>query len=204
MALGPFAVPHAVKIITHEIEVIHISLHSFLIKTTKVPVARRQGDGDFPSGILAIEGLAQLRYQINIVGSVILEIEQFYKSMEEDGNHAANMDVASLDIISKSVRHLFVAALPAAKEIGPDVNLLTAGVDSLVAFSISNSLRSALGKHNVSEERKLAIASRFVYTDPTINALSKALYNLVHGEQDEWQCGDLCRFTKKERGQLSC
>lgn len=110
------------------------------------------------------------------------EIEQFYKSMEEDGNLAANIDVASLDTISQSVRHLLAAAVPAAKEIGPDIDLLTAGVDSLVAFSISNSLRSAIGKHNVTEERKLAISSRFVYTHPTINALTKALYNLVHSK----------------------
>jgi hypothetical protein len=110
------------------------------------------------------------------------EIEQFYKSMEEDGNFSANVDIASLDTISESVRNLLVAALPAAKEIGPDVDLLTAGVDSLVAFSISNSLRSALGKHNVSEERKLAVTSRFVYTYPTINGLSNGLYNLIHNK----------------------
>lgn len=108
------------------------------------------------------------------------EIEQFYKSMEEYGNLAANIDVASLATISKSIHHLLAIALPATKEIGSDVDLLAAGVDSLVAFSISNSLRSALGKHNVSEERKLAVTPRFVYTHPTISALTKALYNLVY------------------------
>jgi Phosphopantetheine attachment site. len=108
------------------------------------------------------------------------EIEQFYKSMEENGNLAANVDVASLATISKSVHHLLATALPETKEIGPDIDLLTVGVDSLVAFSISNSLRSALGKHNVSEERKLTLTPRFVYTHPTINALTKALYNLVY------------------------
>ncbi|KAJ5654232.1 Male sterilityNAD-binding [Penicillium lividum] len=110
------------------------------------------------------------------------EIEQFYKSMEEDGNLAADIDVTSIATISQSVRHILLSALPAAKEISPDVDLLTAGVDSLVAFSISNSLRSALGKHNVSEETKLAITSKFVYTHPSINALTQALYNLAHSK----------------------
>ncbi|CAI7620546.1 unnamed protein product [Penicillium palitans] len=62
------------------------------------------------------------------------EIEQFYKSMEEDGKLAANIDIASLATISESVHHLLTVA--------------AAGVDPLVAFSISNSLRSSLGKYN--------------------------------------------------------
>ncbi|KAJ5746276.1 Male sterility NAD-binding [Penicillium odoratum] len=110
------------------------------------------------------------------------EIEQFYKSMEEDGNLAAEIEVTSIATISQSVRQILLSALPAAKEISPDVDLLTAGVDSLVAFSISNSLRSALGKHNVSEETKRAVTSKFVYTHPSINALTKALYNLAHNK----------------------
>jgi hypothetical protein len=110
------------------------------------------------------------------------EIEQFYKSMEEDGNLAANIDVTSVATISKSIHDLLVDALPEAKEIGPDVDLFSAGVDSLLAFSISNSLRSAVGKHNVSEEKKLAVTSRFVYSHPTINALAEALYDLVHNK----------------------
>ena len=108
------------------------------------------------------------------------EIEKFYKSVEDDGNLAASIDVASLTTISKSIRHLLATALPATKEISPDVDLLTAGVDSLVAFSISNSLRSALRKHDVSEEGIIALSPRFVYTHPTINSLTKALHNLVY------------------------
>ncbi|KAJ5430722.1 Male sterility NAD-binding [Penicillium cf. griseofulvum] len=110
------------------------------------------------------------------------EIEQFYKSMEEDGNLAANIDITSPATISKGIHDLLVDALPEFKEIGPDVDLFSAGVDSLLAFSISNSLRSAVGKHNVSEERKLAVTSRFVYSHPTINALTEAVYDLVHNK----------------------
>lgn len=85
--------------------------------------------------------------------------------MEEDGKLAANIDIASLATISESVHHLLTVA--------------AAGVDPLVAFSISNSLRSSLGKYNVSDERKLAVTPRFAYTHPTISALTKVLYNLV-------------------------
>ncbi|KXG50671.1 Male sterility, NAD-binding [Penicillium griseofulvum] len=110
------------------------------------------------------------------------EIEQFYKSIEEDGNLATNIDVTSLATISKSIHDLLVDALPEAKEIGLDVDLFSVGVDSLLTFSISNSLRSAVGKHNVSKEKKLAVTSRFVYSHPTINALAEALYDLVHNK----------------------
>ncbi|KAK2873399.1 putative secondary metabolism biosynthetic enzyme [Arthroderma sp. PD_2] len=108
------------------------------------------------------------------------EIKQFYKSMEEEGNLAANIDFSSPDTISQGIKHLIVAALPHAKDIGLDDDLLSAGVDSLVAFSISNSLRSAVGKNGVSEEKKLIVTAKFVYTYPTISALTAALYNLVH------------------------
>ncbi|EFR04290.1 L-aminoadipate-semialdehyde dehydrogenase [Nannizzia gypsea CBS 118893] len=108
------------------------------------------------------------------------EIKQFYKSMEEDGYLAANIDFTSHETTSEGIKRLVVASLPSAKDIGLDDDLLGAGVDSLVAFSISNSLRSAVGKNGVSEKKKLIVTAKFVYTYPTINALTANLYNLVH------------------------
>ncbi|EER29953.1 putative NRPS-like protein biosynthetic cluster [Coccidioides posadasii str. Silveira] len=108
------------------------------------------------------------------------DTEDFYKGLLENGNLAAHIDITSTTTISQGILHLLVTALPTVKEIGPDDDLFNAGVDSLVAFSVSNSLRSALGKHNVSEETRSACTAKFVYSHPTINSLTKAVYNLVH------------------------
>ncbi|KAK2612056.1 hypothetical protein QQS21_001905 [Conoideocrella luteorostrata] len=109
------------------------------------------------------------------------EIQGFYQRMEEEGNLSADVDFSSPTAIAQDIRKMLVAVdLPTAKTISASDNFLYAGVDSLAASSIANSLRSSLRRHHVGTAgTKLALSAKFVYAHPTINALAAALYKLV-------------------------
>ncbi|KAI0429011.1 L-aminoadipate-semialdehyde dehydrogenase [Xylaria sp. FL1042] len=109
------------------------------------------------------------------------EIIQFYKDIEESGSLNADIDFSSRATISQGLRRLLVAAnVAAADQIQGDDDLLHAGVDSLAASSIANSLRSALRKRDiVVEGDKFALTPKFIYTHPTINALTEALFGVA-------------------------
>ncbi|KAF2146409.1 uncharacterized protein K452DRAFT_264205 [Aplosporella prunicola CBS 121167] len=104
------------------------------------------------------------------------EIEQFYESMEEDGNYAA-IDITSPETIARGIRNMLVDSLPSMKEVGSDEDLSNAGLDSALAFRLSKSLRSALADH---EEKKSGLTPKFVYAHPTMNALARASYDFIH------------------------
>lgn len=110
------------------------------------------------------------------------DIIKFYRDLEQDGSLTIDIDFSSSTTIEKGIRRLLVAAdVAAADHIQGDDDLLHAGVDSLAASSMANSLRSALKKReSAGEGDKITLTAKFVYTHPTINGLTEALFSVAH------------------------
>lgn len=108
------------------------------------------------------------------------EIQEFYQNIEKGGT-AVDIDLASPTTISKGVRRLLAAAGVPADALGPEDNFLYAGVDSLAAVSISNSLRYAVAQSEAGRRGAApALTARFVYSHPSIRGLAEALHRLAH------------------------
>jgi hypothetical protein len=134
------------------------------------------------------------------------EIAQFYRDLEEHGSlGGADIDFSSPASIAVGLRGLLAAAgVPGSDQIHGDDDLLHAGVDSLVASSMANSLRSALRKREVvpggGGDNKPALTSRLVYAHPTINGLAEALFGVAN--EKTANPDDLAGLQRKKMDEL--
>ncbi|KAI5253455.1 acetyl-CoA synthetase-like protein [Aureobasidium subglaciale] len=111
------------------------------------------------------------------------EIEALY-SNEGSAEHLGQLDVNSddaaiLDFVKQAIR----LALPKVSESldneSNDIDLFSFGIDSLQVLALANTIGSSLPKKECS--RDATFKPRMVYSNPTINALTNAINNLLRG-----------------------
>lgn len=109
------------------------------------------------------------------------EIRDSYRQIEEGGSATVNFDLTSVETIAQGIRGLFVSAhVPGIEELSKDANFLMAGVDSLSAATIANSLRFILAHSETGDQGTgPSMTTRFVYNNPSIRKLATAFYNLL-------------------------
>lgn len=112
------------------------------------------------------------------------EIDALYSnesSAESLGQLDANADLAS---IRSFVKQAILLALPQVPENlddeGYEADLFSFGIDSLQVLALANTIGHALPKKEGS--RDATFKPRMVYGNPTIDALTKAVSNILHGE----------------------
>ena len=110
------------------------------------------------------------------------EIEEFYQELndEDSARFTTNINTTSPETTAQGVRDLLIDTLPSVEAIGLDDDLFYAGFNSLLALRVAKCLRSALEKYDVDGAKKSALTPKFIFTNPTINQLSTAFYNLLH------------------------
>ena len=114
------------------------------------------------------------------------EIEEFYKKLEngDAASFKTDIDAASPETAAQDIRKVIIASLPSNDEIGLEDDLFAAGLDSLLSIRVIRCLNAAADKYIDNGGKKSAFVSQLLYSNPTINLLSKAFYNLVHGVQE--------------------
>ena len=131
------------------------------------------------------------------------EIEEFYQELDDDDSaeFSTNINTTSLEATAQGVRDLLIESLPSAEVIALDDDLFYAGFDSLLPLRVAKCLRSALENYDVDREKKSALTPKFIFTNPTINQLSTAFYNLIHKvtNSSENPVGTQIRKMKKLR-----
>ena len=114
------------------------------------------------------------------------EIEEFYEKLE-NGNAASfktDIDAASPETAAQDIRKVIIASLPSNEKIGLEDDLFAAGLDSVLSIRVIRCLNSAADKYIDNGGKKSAFVPQFLYSNPTINLLSKVFYNLVQGVQE--------------------
>ncbi|KAI5273178.1 acetyl-CoA synthetase-like protein [Aureobasidium subglaciale] len=112
------------------------------------------------------------------------EIEALY-SDEGSAEHLGQLDVNSDDAtIRDFVKQAIRLALPKVSESlydgSNDIDLFSLGIDSLQVLALANTIGHSLPKKEGS--RDATFKPRMVYSNPTIDALTEAISNLVRGE----------------------
>ncbi|KAI4730884.1 acetyl-CoA synthetase-like protein [Aureobasidium sp. EXF-10728] len=112
------------------------------------------------------------------------EIEALYSNegaAESLGQIDASADEATIrDFVKQAIR----LALPKVPEQfddeGYEADLFSFGIDSLQVLALANTIGHALPKKEGS--RDAAFKPRMIYSNPTIDALTKAVSNILHGQ----------------------
>ena len=114
------------------------------------------------------------------------EIEEFYQQLEngDAASFKTDIDATSLKTAAQDIRKVIIASLPSNNEIGLEDDLFAAGLDSVLSIRVIRCLDSAAGKYIDNGGKKPSFVPQFLYSNPTINLLSNAFYNLVHGLQE--------------------
>lgn len=109
------------------------------------------------------------------------EIRDWYRQIEEGGSASVDIDLTSVDTIAQGIHELFISVqVPGARSLPRDANFLLAGVDSLLAATIANSLRFILAKEAGGKKGTTpTLTSRFVFYNPRIQKLAEAFYELL-------------------------
>lgn len=110
------------------------------------------------------------------------EIEEFYEKLEngDASSFETVIDATSSDTTAQDIRKVIMASLSSNDHIGLEDDLFGAGLDSVLSIRVLRCLNSAAEKYVNDETKKSAFVSQFLYSNPTINQLSRAFYNLVH------------------------
>ena len=115
------------------------------------------------------------------------EIEEFYEKLENGdvASFKTDIDAASPETAAQDIRKVIIASLPSNEKIGLEDDLFAAGLDSVLSIRVIRCLDSAADKYIDNRGKKSAFVPQFLYSNPTINLLSKAFYNLVQGVQED-------------------
>lgn len=107
------------------------------------------------------------------------EIRDWYRHIEEDGSAAVDIDLTSVDTIAQGIHRLLISVqVPGAQGLQWDDNFLLAGVDSLLAATIANSLRFILANSkDGNQDTRPSLTTRFIYNNPSILKLAVAFHN---------------------------
>ncbi|KAL9031609.1 MAG: hypothetical protein Q9196_000366 [Gyalolechia fulgens] len=110
------------------------------------------------------------------------EIEKFYDEVEngEAASFETVINATSPETAAQDIRKVVMASLPSNDEIGLEDDLFAAGLDSVLSIRIIRCLSSAAAKYMDEEARRSTFVPQFLYSNPIINQLSTAFYNLVH------------------------
>ncbi|OBT65192.1 NRPS-like protein [Pseudogymnoascus sp. 23342-1-I1] len=108
-----------------------------------------------------------------------LNIDDIYKQ----ANAIRTVDVKPLDFASmgttlKTITQLFTDQT-SIKDIRPDADFFTAGLDSLQVMNFSKSLRAGFAASGAKIDESI-VAPRAVYSNPTLEQLAKHLYAAIH------------------------
>ncbi|KAH8881459.1 acetyl-CoA synthetase-like protein [Thozetella sp. PMI_491] len=105
------------------------------------------------------------------------EIDEFYASRElQQASEVVPIDIANLESIREGVEQLVSTTLSGTK-LAPNDDFFAGGLDSLSVFKVLASLRAAL--QPVAQVVEGSITASLVYSNPTIERLSKSLDRLV-------------------------
>lgn len=108
-----------------------------------------------------------------------LKIDEIYK--QADVIRTADLEplnFATMDTILQTITRLFTDQT-SIKDIGPDTDFFTAGVDSLQVVNFSKSLRVGSAASGAEIDEAI-VAPRAIYSNPTLGQLAKHLYAAVH------------------------
>ncbi|KAI4831880.1 acetyl-CoA synthetase-like protein, partial [Aureobasidium sp. EXF-8845] len=112
------------------------------------------------------------------------EIDALYSnegSAESLGQIEADTDETAVREFVKQAIRLALPKIPEQfDDEGYEADLFSFGVDSLQVLALANTIGHALPKKEGS--RDAAFKPRMVYSNPTIDALTKAVSNILHGE----------------------
>ncbi len=101
------------------------------------------------------------------------EIDEFYAQQElSQPSESVSFDISTLESTQIGIQNLLCRTL-AIDTLGKDDDIFAAGVDSLSVLKILASLRNTLQATN---HEPSSITASMIYTNPTIERLSKALW----------------------------
>ena len=110
------------------------------------------------------------------------EIEEFYEKLEngDASSFGTLIDATSPETTAQDIQKVIMASLSSKEMVGLEDDLFGAGLDSVLSIRVVRCLSSAAEKYINDEVKKSAFVPQFLYSNPTINQLSRAFYNLVH------------------------
>ncbi|KAL8788420.1 MAG: hypothetical protein Q9195_007299 [Heterodermia aff. obscurata] len=114
------------------------------------------------------------------------EIEELYKKLEngDSARFKTDTNATSPETAAQDIRNVIIASLPLNAKIGLEDDLFAAGLDSVLSIRVIRCLDSAADEYIDNGTKKSAFVPQFLYSNPTINLLSKAFCDLVQGVQE--------------------
>ena len=110
------------------------------------------------------------------------EVEAFYEKLEKGdaSGFETVIDGTSIETTAQDIQKVIMASLPNNEEIRLDDDFFAAGLDSVLSNRVLRCLSSASEKYLEDRSKRVTLVPQFLYSNPTINELSVAFYNLVH------------------------
>lgn len=110
------------------------------------------------------------------------EIEEFYEKLDsgDASSFSTAIDATSPETAAQDIQRVIMQSLSSDEEVGLDDDIFGAGLDSVQSIRLVRCLGSAAEKYNIDKVKKSAFVPHLVYSNPTINQLSKAFYKIVH------------------------
>lgn len=114
------------------------------------------------------------------VGLYENEINDFYAKRElRQTSEACSIDLSSPQSTYEGLNSLICAIL-GLRPLAKDDDFFAAGLDSLSVFKVLASIRKTVQAAMKDTNDSLNITAGFIYSNPTLEQLSNALYNAVH------------------------
>ncbi len=100
-------------------------------------------------------------------------IDLFYESRSEDDDaQYLLIDTSSTEALTGAIRHILGSLLPALKDIKPEDDMFSLGLDSILAFRAVKSIRTATGLQE-------KLTPRHLYGNPTLQQFASTVWQLV-------------------------
>ncbi|TQB68175.1 hypothetical protein MPDQ_003886 [Monascus purpureus] len=109
------------------------------------------------------------------------EIDTIYANSEQENDYGI-LDAGDLTRVEEFVQKV-VTRIANMSDLSRRTDLYAAGLDSLQTMQIGKALQSAVRFSYPSKDYG-AITSQKVYANPTVEQLSRVVYGIVHGEQE--------------------
>lgn len=120
-----------------------------------------------------------------------LLIDEIYKRAEVvDTTDVAPLDLTSVDTVLQSIADLLADRM-GIKDMEPDTDFFSAGIDSLQVLSISKYLKAGLAAAGADVDDAV-VAPKVIYANPTPGQLASYLYSATH-TTDSLQNGEVDR-----------
>lgn len=100
-------------------------------------------------------------------------IDRFYGSrLEDEDVQFLAIDTTSIESITRAIRHIFCSVLPELKNVSPDEDMFSLGLDSLLVFRVVKSIRAATSLRD-------RLSPRHLYASPTLAKFAATIVRLV-------------------------